>query len=133
MYKTTPRLVHQHELKGRKSGTFRIVLPQDLGAKSLQTELITSKKREILPLETEAVFHSEHHKALLPNARSVNDLGEPSAQEYNCQFAGISPAIRQNKITHQRKSFARCSHASLTHLISTHHCSAGMRVGCFRH
>lgn len=104
------------------------MLPQDLGAKSLQMELIISKKREILPLENEAVFHGEHHKALLPNTRSVNDLGEPSAQEYNCQFAGISPAIRQNKNTHQRKSFARCSHASLTHLISTHHCSAGMRI-----
>lgn len=106
MDKPTPRLVHQHELKGKKkSGTFTIVLPQDLGAKSLQTELITSKKGQILPLENEAVFHGEHHKALLPNTRSVNDLGEPSAQEYNCQFAGISPAIRQNKNIHQRKSF----------------------------
>lgn len=110
-----------------------MVPPQDLGAKSSQMDLISSKKREILPLESEAVFHDEHRKALLPNARSVNDLGEPSAQEYNCQFAGISPAIRQNKITHQRKSFAHCSRASLTHLISTHRCSAGMRVGRFRH
>lgn len=94
----------------------------------MRTELITSKKREVLPLESDAVFHGEHHKVLLPNVRSVNDLGEPSAQEYNCQFAGISPAIRQNKITHQRKSSACCSRASLTHLISTHHCSARMRV-----
>ena len=86
--------------------------PQDVGAKSSQAELITSKKREILPMEGEAIFHGERHEALVPNARSVNDLGKPSAQEYNCQFAEISPAIRQNKITHQRKSSARRSCAS---------------------
>lgn len=63
-------------------------------------------------MEGKAVSHGDHHEALRPNVRSVNDLGKPWAQEYNAQSAGISPAIRQNKITHQRKSSARRSRAS---------------------
>lgn len=80
--------------------------------KSARGELITSKKREILPMEGEALFHGDHREALLPNAPPVNGLGKPSAQEPNCPFAEISPAIRQKNTAHQRKSSARRFRAS---------------------
>jgi len=83
-----------------------------LGAEAPWAELIVPKRRDAVPVEVEAVFHSERRKALLPNERSANYPGKQSAQEYNCQFAEISPTIRQNKITHQRKFSARRSRAS---------------------
>lgn len=30
------------------------------------------KRREVVPVEVEAIFHSERHTALLPNERSAN-------------------------------------------------------------
>lgn len=100
---------------------------QDSGVRAWREELIIVNKREILPEEGEAIFHRERHEVLLPNARPANDLSEPSTPECNCQFAEISPAIRQRPRTLQRKASARRSRPSPP--LSTRRFAAGTGAG----
>lgn len=79
-----PHPRHRGEVQGKKPASLGWCCCEVQHAKSPQAELKTSKKREILPMEGKAIFHGERREALLPNARSVNDLGKPPAQEYNC-------------------------------------------------